>query len=106
MWVHHSVKRVSPSAARSVAFTFFAMLAPVIALPSVAAPGDVAIVVRSDVPAEGLSFKEVHNLVLGDRQFWDSNLRLTLLIQAPSAREREVLLKTIYQMTEAQFRQY
>ena len=44
--------------------------------------------------------------MLGDRQFWTSNLRVTLLVRAPGAREREVVLKTIYQMSEAQFRQY
>ncbi len=43
---------------------------------------------------------------MGDRQYWSSNLRVTLLIRAPAARERDVVLKTIYGMTEAQFRQY
>jgi hypothetical protein len=33
-------------------------------------------------------------------------LKVTLLIRAPGAREREVVLKTVYQMSEAQFRQY
>ncbi|HJT88889.1 MAG TPA: hypothetical protein VJ732_13560, partial [Bryobacteraceae bacterium] len=45
-------------------------------------------------------------LMLGDRQYWNSSLRVTLLVRAPGAREREVVLKTIYQMSEAQFRQY
>jgi hypothetical protein len=44
--------------------------------------------------------------MLGDRQFWASNLKVTLLVRAPGAREREVVLKSIYQMSEAQFRQY
>ena len=66
----------------------------------------VAIVVRPDVPVENLSFAELRRLMLGDRQFWSSNLKVTLLVRAPGAREREVVLKTIYQMSEAQFRQY
>ncbi len=70
------------------------------------AGGDVALVVRPDVPVDNLSFAEVRRLMLGDRQFWTSNLRVTLLIRAPGAREREVVLKTIYQMSEAQFKQY
>ena len=45
-------------------------------------------------------------LLLGDRQFWTGNLRVTLLIRAPVAHEREVVLRTIYRMTEAQYRQY
>jgi ABC-type phosphate transport system substrate-binding protein len=71
-----------------------------------AASADVAIIVRPDVPLDNLSFSEVRKLFLGDRQFWNSNLRVTLLIRAPVARERDIVLKTLYQMSEAQFRQY
>jgi ABC-type phosphate transport system substrate-binding protein len=70
------------------------------------ADSDIAIVVRPDVPVENLTFAELRRLMLGDRQFWTSNLRVTLLVRAPGAREREVVLKTVYQMSEAQFRQY
>jgi ABC-type phosphate transport system substrate-binding protein len=71
-----------------------------------AVSGDVAIVVRPDVPVDNVTFAELRKLLLGDRQFWSSNLRVTLLVRAPGAHEREVVLKTIYQMSEAQFRQY
>ncbi|MBI3894402.1 MAG: hypothetical protein HY313_00580 [Acidobacteria bacterium] len=67
---------------------------------------DVAIVVHPDVPVDNLSLAELRKIFMGDRQFWSSNLRVTLLVRAPVARERDVVLKTIYQMTEAQFRQY
>lgn len=67
---------------------------------------DIALVVRPDVPVDNLSFAELRKLVLGDRQFWSSNLRVTLLMRAPMARERDVVLREILQMTEAQFRQY
>ena len=67
---------------------------------------DIAIVVRPDVPVDNLSFADLRRVMLGDRQFWTSNLRVTLLVRAPGARERDVVLKTIYQMSEAQFRQY
>ena len=70
------------------------------------ADNDIAIVVRPDVPIENLTFAELRRVMLGDRQFWTSNLRVTLLVRAPGAREREVVLKTVYQMSEAQFRQY
>jgi hypothetical protein len=71
-----------------------------------AGENDIAVVVRPDTPADNLSFAEIRKLLLGDRQFWTSNLRVTLLIRAPATREREVVLKTIYQMSESQFRQY
>ena len=71
-----------------------------------AGAGDVAIVVGPDTPVDDLSFSELRKLFLGDRQFWNTNHRVTLLIRAPVARERDVVLKTIYQMTEAQYRKY
>lgn len=72
-----------------------------------AGPGaDVALVVRPDVPVDNVSFGEVRKLLLGDRQFWSPSLRVTLLISAPGTRERDIVLKNIYQMPEAQFRQY
>ncbi len=73
---------------------------------TVIAAADIAIVVRPDVPIDDLPFTDVRRLFLGERQFWPKNLRVTLLIRAPVAREREIVLKTIYQMSEAQFRQY
>jgi hypothetical protein len=73
-------------------------------LPALAAP--VAIVVSPDVPLDDLSFPEVRKLFLGERQFWSPKLRVVLLVRAPVSPERDVVLRSIYQMTEAQFRQY
>jgi len=67
---------------------------------------DVAVVVHPNVPVNDLSLQQVRKILLGDQQFWNPQLRVTLLIRAPVARERDVVLKTIYQMSEAQFRQY
>jgi len=71
-----------------------------------AAGGDVAIVVRPETPVDNLSLGDLRRVLLGDRQFWSSNLRVTLLVRAPGAHEREVVLNTVYQMSEAQYRQY
>lgn len=90
-------------------FTRRSLLLAAAALPARSLPAagtDIAIVVRRDVPVDDLTFAELRKVLLGDRQFWTSNLRVTLLVRAPGAREREVVLKTIYQMSEAQFRQY
>lgn len=83
---------------------FLAACAP--ALIAAADPNEIAIVVRTDLPVENVSFAELRRLLLGDRQYWSSNLKVTLLVRAPGAHEREVVLKTVYQMSEAQFRQY
>lgn len=63
-------------------------------------------VVRADLPVDGLTLAQTRKLLLGEQQFWNSNLRVTLLLRAPSARERDVVLKVIYGMNEAEFRQY
>jgi len=74
--------------------------------PGAGPAGDIAIVVGPDTPVDNLSLSEVRKVLLGDRQYWTPNHRVTLLIRAPVAREREVVLRTIYQMNEVQFRQY
>lgn len=83
-----------------------ALAAPALAAGAAANEDAIAIVVRPDVPVDNLSFAELRRLMLGDRQYWSSNLKVTLLVRAPVARERDVVLKVIYQMSEAQFRQY
>jgi len=67
---------------------------------------DVAVVVNSDTPVADLSLSEVRKVMLGERQYWSSKLPVVLLIRAPAARERDVVLRVIYQMSEAQFKQY
>ena len=67
---------------------------------------DVAIVVHPDTPVNNLTLAEVRKVFLGERQYWNTNIPVVLLIRAPVARERNVVLKTIYQMSESQFKQY
>jgi ABC-type phosphate transport system substrate-binding protein len=67
---------------------------------------DVAVVVQPDTPVSNLSLAEVRKIFLGDRQYWTANTPVVLLIRAPVARERDVVLKIIYQMSESQFKQY
>ncbi len=67
---------------------------------------DIAVVVHPDTPITDLSLSEVRKVLLGERQYWNSKLPVVLLIRAPVARERDVVLRVIYQMSEAQFKQY
>jgi len=67
---------------------------------------DVAVVVHPDIPVDNLTLGELRRLVLGDRGFWPASVRVTLLIRAPVAHERDVILRIVCQMTEAQFRQH
>ncbi|MCL4523385.1 MAG: hypothetical protein M1453_00840 [Acidobacteria bacterium] len=68
--------------------------------------GDVAIVVHASTPVSNLTLADVRKIFRGEKQYWSSDLPVVLLVRAPVARERDVVLKVIYQMTEAQFRQY
>jgi|SRR5690349_12693685 hypothetical protein len=67
---------------------------------------DIAVVVNPDTPVTDLSLAEVRRVLLGERQYWGTKLPVVLLIRAPVARERDVVLKVIYQMSEAQYKQY
>lgn len=66
----------------------------------------VAIVAHPDTSVEDLSFLELRKIFLGEQQFWGDGRRIILLVRAPVARERDVVLNRIYQMEEAEFRQY
>jgi hypothetical protein len=107
-WICRHGRRMEP--ALVAAAVVMLMAAGMISRPASAqgssAGGDVAVVVRPDLPVDNLSFKEVRELLLGDRQFWAPGLRVSLLMRAPVARERDVILKTVYKMTEAEFRRY
>ena len=66
----------------------------------------VAIVVHPDVPVDDLSFDELRSIFLGEQQFWPDRSRITVLVRAPVARERDMVLDRIYQMDEDRYRQY
>jgi hypothetical protein len=67
---------------------------------------DIAVAVHPEVRVENLSFAELRKILLGDRQFWPSGQPVTLIVRAPVAAERTLLLEKVYEMSEAQFRQY
>lgn len=66
----------------------------------------VAIVVHPATKVDNLSFDELRRIFRGERQFWPDGSRITLLVRAPVAQERALVLNRIYRMTEDQFRRY
>jgi len=90
---------------KSVALLLLAIICAV-ALAQKSTDVDIAVVVHPDTPITNLSMAEVRKVFLGDRQYWSTNVPVVLLIRAPVARERDVVLKRIYQMSDAQFKQY
>ena len=67
---------------------------------------DIAVVVHPDTPVSDLTLSDVRKVLLGQRQYWNAKLPVVLLIRAPVARERDVVLRVIYEMSEEQFKQY
>jgi ABC-type phosphate transport system substrate-binding protein len=103
---------MSTSLARRLGLRSAVLIAGVAAL-LVSAPApvhtqgpDIAVVVHPDVPIDNLTTAELRRILLGDREFWTSGVRVALFLRAPVARERDVAIKDVCQMTEAQFRQH
>jgi len=67
---------------------------------------DIAIVVNSDNAVNNLSMTELRRIFRGERQYWSSNSPVVLLMHAPGARERDVILRTVLQMSEEDYTQY
>jgi ABC-type phosphate transport system substrate-binding protein len=93
------------------AFLKSALLAAALLLPGVAgaqahAPRPLAIVVNPNVPETNLSFAELRRIFLGEQQYWPDRSKVTLLVRAPTAYERSMVLDRIYRMDEDRFRQY
>ncbi len=66
----------------------------------------VAIVVHPDVDVDEISMDQLRRIFLAEQQYWPDKSRIILLVRAPEAYERTVVLERIYQMTEAEFRRY
>lgn len=74
--------------------------------PASAQSTPVAIVVHPATNVENLSFQELRSIFRGERQFWSDGRRVTLLVRAPVAEERRLVLEKIYEMDEDEFREY
>lgn len=66
----------------------------------------VAIVVHDGTHIDDISLDQLRRIFLAEQQFWSDRSRITLLVRAPGAYEREFVLERIYQMNENQFRKY
>jgi ABC-type phosphate transport system substrate-binding protein len=69
-------------------------------------PSAIAIVVHKNAQVDNLSLTDLRSIFLADQQFWPDSTRIILLVRAPQSDERDFVLNRIYQMSEAQFRQY
>ena len=96
--------------AKSATFWFrfaIAAIALVCAGRSFAETGqDVAVIVNPKNNVDNLTVAELAKIFRGERQYWRTDLPVLLLLRAPGSNEREVALRTIFRMTESQYKQY
>jgi ABC-type phosphate transport system substrate-binding protein len=68
----------------------------------------VAIVVHPEVAIDddNLTLNQLRSIFLAERQHWGDRSRITLLVRAAIAPERDLILTEIYGMSEDRYRQY
>src|SRR3954468_4932293 len=94
------------TALRIASLVFIVSVGGVSATSAQTRHGDVAIVVHPATPVADLPFAELRQVFLGERQYWNANVPVVLLIRAPTSAERDAVLNVMYQMREPQFKQY
>jgi ABC-type phosphate transport system substrate-binding protein len=67
---------------------------------------DVAVVVNPSNAVRNLTLSELTKIFRGERQYWRANLPVVILFRAPGTYERIVILRSIFQMAEPQYKQY
>ena len=67
---------------------------------------DVAVIVNPKNNVDNLSMAELAKIFRGERQYWRTDLPVLLLLRTPGSYEREVALRSIFRMTESQYKQY
>jgi ABC-type phosphate transport system substrate-binding protein len=100
------MKIVSTRPLRFAVALLAAVLCSCVSSHAQAKNSDIAVVVNPATPISDLSLSEVRKIFRGDRQYWSKDVPVVLLIRAPKSRERDVVLRTLYDMTESQFKQY
>jgi ABC-type phosphate transport system substrate-binding protein len=66
----------------------------------------IAVIVNPRNPTQSISLAELRNIFLGTQQFWKDGTQVVPIVRAPSARERDVLLRRVLHMSDLQFQQY
>ena len=91
-----------------LAFVTFAAAAPMLATVEAQTAGveAVAIVVHPQVDIDDLSLAQLKSIFLAEQQHWQDRSRITLLVRAAIAPERDLVLNEIYGMSEDRYRQY
>jgi ABC-type phosphate transport system substrate-binding protein len=82
------------------------ILAGFVATPVSARDTSIAVIVNPRNTVESISLAELRNIFLGTQQFWKDGTPVVPIVRAPSAKERDVLLRRVLHMSDLQFQQY
>ena len=66
----------------------------------------IAVIVNPRNSTQSISLAELRNIFIGTQQFWKDGTQIVPIVRAPSARERDVLLRRVLHMSDLQFQQY
>jgi ABC-type phosphate transport system substrate-binding protein len=68
---------------------------------------DMAVVVNKANPANDLSSGELQRMFMGETKFWNkSKSVVTVIMRAPGAPERDVVLNVVFRMSDTEYRKY
>lgn len=67
---------------------------------------DIAVIVNPQNPVDSISSVDLRKIFSGEKRSWHANLPVFLVVRAPEARERTVLLTHVLKMTESEYKQY
>ena len=68
-----------------------------------AGKADIALVVNKSNPVTDLSTAELRKMLLGDKAFWQGNVRITILLLPPESEERKLVLARLLKMSDDDF---
>ena len=67
---------------------------------------DVAVIVNPQNQIDSISSADLRKIFAGEKRSWNSNIPIFLVVRAPQAHERDILLSHVLKMTESEYTQY
>ena len=55
---------------------------------------------------ESISSTDLRKIFAGEKRSWNSNIPVFVVVRAPQAHERDILLSHVLRMTESEYKQY
>lgn len=65
-----------------------------------------AVIAHPTAPADTVSLAQLRRIYRGDQQYWQDGTKVVVLIQRPGSEERNVVLKTIFRLSESRYKEF